>query len=233
MLKEEHLLAQEYEFSALSGWIDGHYDDCMRQIKINKYWPGARQGYLKIFFDENVELWLEFAQEIENETCLEIGSGIMGAAVFWSFVKDWHVIDPLVQRYKDEIMLKFGESPWRKEINTHAVNAEELVPELINQVTGAIICRNCLDHTADPYGIVKNFGIYAAPGCKLLLWTDLYHLNGHDEGHTDITQNPAEFQQFLEAQGFRIIRHTQQARTDNSTLEYGCVAEKVQGFVRP
>jgi hypothetical protein len=55
--------------------------------------------------------------------------------------------------------------------------------------------------------IVSNIARYAAPGCKLLFWSEMNHGAEPDIGHYNITDDVADFLRFIEAMGFRVDRH--------------------------
>ena len=73
--------------------------------------------------------------------------------------------------------------------------------------------------------VLENIARYAAPGCYLLLWTDLYHPGGHDEGHRDITRDPAKFTRKLCELGFT-IEYATPKKDGRNTIHYGCRARK-------
>ena len=218
---------QNYESFSLKQWFTEHYETIIPEIKNHEhYWPGCRQSYVKTFFENNQELWYKFAREIENKKCLEIGSGCTGSAIFWDFINDWNVIDPLVEQYVIDTASISGEEIWRSNIRRYNHGAEKTIRDMIDQVNGCIVCRNSLDHSLDPFGILDNISLYAQRGCYLLLWSDIYHLKGCDKGHRNITREKENIRKHIENGGFSIIRETPNVRQDKSTIEFGCFAVK-------
>src|SRR5262249_61922187 len=91
------------------------------------------------------------------------------------------------------------------DIETHAVPAEQIVEPLRGLVDGCIVSRNALDHMADPLAALEAIGAYAAPGCYLLLWCDIWHADGGDVGHRNITRSPSGLDRMLGGLGFEIV----------------------------
>ena len=115
---------------------------------------------------------------------------------------------------------------YNDDLELYAHPAEDLISELVGAIDGAIMCRNTLDHCADPMRVLENIAAYAKPGCYLLLWTDLWHLHGHDEGHRNITTDKEGFKKSIRDLGFEILYSFDGVRQDGSTIEYGCRARK-------
>lgn len=165
-----------------------------------------------------------FFAAISGKALLDIGGGPVPAAMFWKCQSRSIVIDPLYDRYSEAVARLFPNNWWTG-IEKHPVKAEQFVPELSHAIDGAIICRNCLDHCAEPYLILSNIASYAAPDCLLLLWSDLFHLKGHDHGHRNITMDKIGFARLVDNLGFEIIRETTDHK-NRGTIEFGCVARK-------
>jgi glycosyltransferase involved in cell wall biosynthesis len=228
----DHTKAQTYELNESISWLRSNFESIYSELEESKIkfqetgeiWTGPG-NVIGEFFNNNKKLWLDFIEHIKDKTCLEIGSGPCGAAAIWYFVKDWHIIEPLILEYKKAIIELFGKTWWAENIQIYPQNAEIFIPELEGKIAGAIVCRNALDHTKAPMIILQNISRYAAPGCKLLLWTDLYHLEGHNEGHGNITKSAEGFKKTLSDMNFEILYDTPSFR-NGSTIEYGCVAVK-------
>jgi hypothetical protein len=105
--------------------------------------------------------------------------------------------------------------------------AEGIQQELIGTVDGFITTRNALDHCQDWLAVVNAISEYAAPGCWLLIWTDLWHLEGHDEGHHNITKSVDAMDKLLKGMGFQILKHGQLIRKPNEFLEWGRLAKRI------
>jgi hypothetical protein len=136
------------------------------------------------------------------------------------------VIDPLIEKYRSYQLSRMGETVWLDDIETHARSAESVIPELRGAIDGSIICRNALDHTEDPFGVLAAISQYAAPGCYLLLWTDIWHSRGPTIGHRNITRSHAAMDALLMGLGFDIIQNGASIRAPGEFVEYGRLARK-------
>ena len=92
---------------------------------------------------------------------------------------------------------------------------------------GSLICRNCLDHCEDPFAVLFNISEYAAPGCYLLLWSDIWHLAGTDPGHHNLTKTEAMMDKIISGLGFEILRICSKIRDPSEYVEYGRLARKL------
>ena len=106
----------------------------------------------------------------------------------------------------------------------YSQNAEMRVPRLRNKIDGAIVCRNVLDHCENPNKVIENMAKYAKNGCYLLLWSDIYHKKGHNEGHANITKSKIELENFIKKNNFKIQHKFSLGK--RNTINYGCVAIK-------
>ena len=110
------------------------------------------------------------------------------------------------------------------------ISSADIVPDneflqYDGKIDGAIMCRNTLDHCADPIKIMDNIVKYAAPGCFLFLWTDLWHKYGVNEGHRNICEDVGAFKNEIESRGFEIIYEFNQNK--RATLNIGINAVKL------
>jgi hypothetical protein len=225
--------AQKVQMQHAQTWLNNNfykeYDIICRSIELymatGTLSIGRKQS-LPEFFQGKEALWQAFVQHVIDKNCLEIGSGPCGFANYWHFIHKWHVIDPLANEYKQMMMKLFGKTWWWHWIQVHAQGAEKQLPELVGRINGVIVCRNTLDHVDDPLEVMNNIARYAAPGCKLLLWSDLYHLNGHDEVHRNVCRSRNLFKAIINNRGFVIEYETPMFR-NGETMEYGCVAHKI------
>jgi hypothetical protein len=175
------------------------------------------------FFRDKAE-FDAFCEKTKGKRCMEIGSATEGVLVLMPWIKDRILIDPLIIKYRDAQLEHAGKT-FLVDIDLRGQIAETVIPEYVGTVDGAIVCRNTLDHTADPWTIIENMATYAAPGCALLLWSDIWLLRPVDVGHRNITKNPQEMEDKLKALGFDIVR-TLPHIEDRPTIQYGCVAVK-------
>lgn len=224
-----HRLAQVYELHCNLHWMGlKHYDrNCKlaeAAIKNREYWAGPSNIIAKEFFGNDNAKFEEFARSIAGKSCMEIGSGPMPMLSYFWWAGEKHVIDPLIAKYNEEAIRR-GHGDLYTGIYIYPECAEKYHTELFYDIKGAIICHNALDHCQRPYDIIDNMSRYAAPGCKLLLWTDLWHLKGHDEGHTNITQSRADFIKKIRDAGFNIVYEFDVK--ERPSINYGCVAVKV------
>lgn len=226
-----HDQSLRYELSSAEHFIEMNFESLFAEIETAKNkgerWPGRDELEVDGFYGGSHQAWMELAKHVEEKTCLEIGPGPCGALVCWWWVKDRIFIDPLIDEYKRLSLGRFKKTWYTDDLNLLAQAAEDLIPDLVGAVDGAIICRNALDHCADPMSVLKNISAYAKPGCYLLLWTDLWHLTGHDAGHRDITKDREGFQESIKHLGFDILYSFDSVRQDGSTIEYGCRARKI------
>lgn len=221
-----HARAQKYEMGFANKMIRDHFQRLQSKfetkIKNNEFYHNSDNQ----FFGKNDSLWNEFIAKTTGKTALEIGSGPFGFLCFATWPKERHIIDPLINSYREAHLKNFNTTLFTKDIKTHSISAETFVPELKGKIDGFIVCRNCIDHTEDPWKILYNISQYAAVGSYLLFWADIWHIDGANEGHRNVTKDGQVIEAFLLGQGYKIIsRHHNQGGHDN-TLDYGCLAIK-------
>jgi len=158
--------------------------------------------------------------------CVEVGAGPFGFLPLCDWIKDRTVIDPLADDYRRIELEMTGHTFYTDDVKRYSQNAETFIPELKGAVTGAIISRNAIDHSDDPLTILYNFAQYAAPGCYLLFWSEIWHLNGCDEGHRNITKTPAAIEALLTGLGFELKTPGGYQLNNPGLVDYGCVARK-------
>jgi len=229
----DHNRAQEIELIWSEQWIKKNFETLYAEIEFHKLngdrWPGREELNINGFYGGSQQVWMDMATYIEGKTCLEIGPGPCGALAGWWWIQNRIFIDPLIREYKRISLDIFKRTWYTDDIILYAQPAENLIRELLGKLDGVIICRNALDHCADPMLVLENIAAYANPGCYLLLWTDLWHLTGHDEGHRNISKDKIGFENLLKRLGFEILYSFDNMRQDGSTIEYGCRARKVIG----
>jgi hypothetical protein len=222
----DHRSAQSYEMQSARGTMDRDfarvYADWERARAAGELWQSADDQW----FLGNTGLFAAFVEHVRERTNLEIGSGPFGylAPCYW--MKRRIVIDPLLDRYRDYQMRHFGKTFWSDEIETHAVPAEQMVETLRGAIDGCIVSRNALDHMADPLAALEAIGAYAEPGCYLLLWSDIWHADGGDVGHRNITRSTRALDQMLDGLGFEILQNGASFHRAEGDIDYGRLARK-------
>ncbi len=201
--------------------------------RVYESWEQARAaGHLwqsadDLWFQGDAALWSRFVDYVRDRKCLEIGSGPFGylAPCYW--IKDRVIIDPLVDFYRKEEMEVLGKTFFSDDIRTLATNAETYATDLSSAVDGCIVCQNALDHCEDSFSVLENIGKYAAPGCFLLIWTDIWRLAKQDKGHRNITRSEAAMDSFLAGLGFTALKQANKIRNPDIFIEYGRIAVKI------
>ena len=225
----DHAVAQRYEFRHNDLWLREHSESVWGLIQEaqarSRDAPGElNQLFLGQFFEGDLQRWTEFLAFIAGRTVLDIGGGPLPVMAFWPLAGRRIVLDPLASEYSRSATNVTGRS-WFDDFTVIDQPAEQFIPSLRGGVEGAIICRNALDHTSEPYLILSNIASYASPGCRLLLWTDLHHVGARDAGHSDITKDRDGFARLIENIGFDIETETP-PYDGRGTIEFGCVAIK-------
>jgi hypothetical protein len=221
----DHTKAQEYELRHAEQWVRENADWIWPLF--DKARAGAREAHeivLQEFFAGDRSLWDQFANSLDGKALLDVGSGPVPIPSLWPWPARRYVIDPLAAEY-DRVIRQLSGRSWFEGITLFAEAAEHNVADLNGKIDGAVYCRNCLDHCAEPYLVLSNLASYAAPGSALLLWTDLLHHDGPDEGHSNITADRNGFRRLVENLGFAIVREVPEA-AGRATDNFGCFAVK-------
>jgi hypothetical protein len=167
--------------------------------------------------------WHAFIRHISGKTCLEIGSCTSSILSGWDTAAERFVIEPLADKVSAWQCENLGFSLYEG-LTTYSLGADQYIEALERKVDGAIFCRNCIDHSPDWAFILSNISSYALPGCRLLLWNDIFHLDGTDSGHYDLTKDPYAMKRLISRLGFDIMReYNDSSRRD---LNWGCFAIK-------
>jgi hypothetical protein len=219
-----HKLAQSYELLSAQRTIRRAGGRWLDAIKSDRVAPTSESD--DQWFCGSTALSVEFITHVKTRTNLEIGSGPMGHLASRPWMGQRIAIDPLIGKYKSYQIRKFGRTVWTNDIKTYANAAENLVPDLVGAIDGSIICRNALDHTEDPLGVLAAISQYAAPGCYLLLWTDIWHLRGVTIGHRNITKSVTAMDALLVGLGFDLLQDGASIRAPGEFIEYGRIARK-------
>ncbi len=224
----KHEKAQKYELKSATATMKEYFEQLYQKYETKKKNGEIYHTSDNQFFAKDEVLWQKFLEDTKGKTALEIGSGPFGYLVFTDWVKARHVIDPLINSYREVQLKHFNRTFFTDAIHTYSYPAETLVSELVNTIDGFIVCRNCIDHTEDPWTILYNICQYAKPGSYLLFWADIWHIGGSiDEGHHSVTKNKDVIEAFLTGQGYRILKTHDGISTHGNTIDYGCLAVKV------
>jgi hypothetical protein len=221
-----HADAQRYERSFAENAIRSDFERIWSAAQAAKAEGSLWHGPDDQWFQGDKALWEAFVAHVRCRLCLEIGSGPFGylGPAWW--IERRAVIDPLVDFYRAAELEVAGGTFFGEGVETYAVAAEELVDGLVGAVGGCVVCRNALDHTEDPLAVLWNIAHYALPGCFFLLWTDIWHLAGPNEGHRNITRCPEVLDRLLEGLGFEILKRGAAVRRADEYLEFGRLARK-------
>jgi hypothetical protein len=175
------------------------------------------------FFGGSESEWLRFVNHISRKNCLEIGPCTASVLSGWDMAAERFVVEPLAEKVSSWQSENLGFSLYEG-LTTYSLGADQYIEALESRIDGAIFCRNCIDHSPNWTFILSNISSYAAPGCRLLLWNDIFHLDGVDSGHYDLTKDPNSMKRLISRLGFDIQReYTDSARRD---LNWRCFAIK-------
>jgi hypothetical protein len=221
-----HRSAQQYEMLSARGTMGRDFRRIYVSWENERSAGGLWQSADDQWFLGNVDLWTAFVEHVRERTNLEIGSGPFGylAPCYW--MKRRIVIDPLIDKYRTYQLTHFGKTFWTAEIETHAVPAEQLVESLRGAVDGCIVSRNALDHMDDPLAALEAIGAYAASGCYLMLWSDIWRRAGGDVGHRNVTKSAPALDKMLDGLGFAIVQNGANVRNSDECIEYSRLARK-------
>lgn len=224
----DHAKAQRYELSSANRTIEQNFPEVFARFQKLRSEPGPWRDPNSPWFGSDKRLWDDFASHVRSRKCLEIGSGPWGYLLMCPWIEKRTIIDPLVEEYKAAQIRVAGGTLFVDGIATHTTPAEQPIAVLIGSIDGVIVCQNAIDHCEDPLAVLSNIAAYAAPGCYLLLWTDIWHLDGVDAGHRNITRSSAAIDYLLRGAGFDVVRRSDQIRQDGKYIEYGVLARKVR-----
>jgi hypothetical protein len=219
--------SQKYELEHAIGFMDAPF---FRQLfaetkagKLNLSTGHRDSLMLKEFFGGARAQFDQFVAHITDKSCLDVGPCVLSPLSAWDVAKQRFAVEPLVPSIEAWQRKHLGGSVYEG-ITAYPIPGEQLVPEIVGKIDGAILCRNMLDHTPKWPFVLANISAYAARGCRLLLWTDLDHRGDADEGHYDITTEPEHFRNFVVQLGFDI--QSEYSDTQRHELNWGCSAVK-------
>jgi hypothetical protein len=223
----DHALAQRFEWKNNRQVIEGTFAQLYSDVEANRAAGGIWHSASDQFFCGDENLFASFVERVRSRKCLEIGSGPYGFLLPATWIKDRTIIEPLANKYRQAQLDLIGKTFLTDDVRVYTTGAEVLIDDLVGNVDGAIICRNALDHCEDALAIIANMSKYAANGCYLLLWTDIWHLQGiDDDGHHNITRSIEVMDALLEGLGFEILKHGALIRDQTEFIEYGRLARR-------
>ena len=228
-VKKTWNVSQEYEFIAAKSCMDDpHFGEHMaihKTLLDKKLYELSSTVFLQEFFSGDQKKFSDFVEKVRGKNSLEIGPSCATILGNWWWSKHNYVIEPLfdkIQQYQQE---KFGYSIFDG-ITNYAQGAEHFIPELEGKIDGAVICRNCIDHSPHWAFILSNIVSYMAPGASLLIWNDIHHNDGVDDGHYEITDNIDNYKRLLNNLGLSITHEFSYDLSQRNTINHGCVAIK-------
>ena len=71
--------------------------------------------------------------------------------------------------------------------------------------------------------ILQRISEYAAKGCYVLFWSDIWHLMGEDGMHRNITKSQHAMASIFAGMGFRLVHLSQPIRDPKELLEFGAI----------
>ena len=221
---QDYKKAQEFELNWQKEYIKENFrkefDEFIRRKETKEHGLDSRH-----FFNANKNLFNEYLEHIKDKKLLEIGCGSFPMAKEAWQIKDRNVIDPLASEYNKFQINSFGLS-FFDNIKIYPYTAEEEILEFNNNVDGVIIFRNALDHSEDPLALLYRISQYAMSGCYLLFWSDIWHNDGGNEGHANITRSKEALSSFLNGLGFDKLIASNSVRNSDMFIEYGGVFRK-------
>lgn len=217
--------AQKYEFENAKQFMESEpFKQALSSV--NDSTRLVSTGYvdplmLKEFFSGEREEWLKFVRHITGKVVVEIGPAVATQLALWDVARRRVVIEPLYNLVYEHQRMHYGMTGFE---NVEAVSepAETRIDGLVGEVDGALLVRNCLDHTPSWPFVLSNIADYMKPGAELLLWNDLTHPEEYLDGHYDITDDPASYRRLIENLGFSIVSEYQEL--GSACINYGCRA---------
>lgn len=214
--------SQVYEFDYTRQWMEGApFRDYLASLRSNKsVIIETLKGY---FFRGNEAEFDELCQHAKGRQNLEIGPSCSPLIYGFNPTIPPYIIEPMGEKVVEYQRQHFGFDVFESG-RLFSVDAAKPIAELEGAIDGLIYVRNCIDHSPKWPFIVSNIARYAAPGCKLLFWSEMNHGAEPDIGHYNITDDVSDFLRLVEALGFRIDRHFS---NDPSLPDLGIVATKL------
>ncbi|MFK0335614.1 hypothetical protein ACIQUB_31430 [Rhizobium sp. NPDC090275] len=184
---------------------------------------GFRDKYFVAeFFGGDDTLAAEFFDHVTGKTVLDVGPCVFSPTSVWDVAAKRIIIEPLYDEVSRWQIDNRGRNLFVNIDEAYSSPAEKFIPELVAGVNGAVLVRNCIDHSPQWPFILSNIAKYMTPGAVLLLWNDLLHPPEYLDGHYDITDDPIAFRRLLETMGFKI--EYEFVQPNSTMLDYGCRA---------
>lgn len=220
--------SQDYELKNAIAFMEGDFFKSL----FSDLMSGRRNvsmGYkdellMREFFGDEDAAWTEFLQHITKKRVMEIGPCVASELASWDIAAERYIVEPLYGQIAAYQRKVFGTTCF-EDLVCYDKPAEELIDELVGRIDGAVLVRNCLDHTPGWPFILSNIALYTTPRAYLLLWTDLYHHDGVDAGHYNLTQNKDAFRRLIENIGFRILKTY--SHSESADINFGCLARRI------
>jgi len=220
--------AQDYELRHAIGFMqEDHFQNLFAQFKRGDLMMSKGQVnplILKEFFSNDFGVWQRFADFVTGKRCMDIGPCVFSPLATWDLCGERIAVEPLGAPIVEWQRANLGMSAFDN-LALECCGGDEFIPKYEGRIDGAIYCRNMLDHTPNWPFVLGNISSYAAPGCYLLLWSDLHHHGTADDGHFDITESIDAFRRLIKSLGFEIEREFKVGRVQET--EYGCVARRI------
>lgn len=220
----DHKKAQQFELDWQRGYIKQEFG------KEHEAWLKRKEnnevGLFANHFIEDAGLRDIFHKHSIGKTAVEFGCGSFPQLKEAWNIENRIIIDPLAGDYDEWEKSCFDGLTFFEGLKIYSQNAEIIIPELVNKVDGFILCRNMLDHSDKPFEILDAICEYAARGCYLMLWSDIFHVGGGGVGHGDITKDTNAIPNYLKVKGFDWLCETPKVRVGGEArffIEFGGV----------
>lgn len=222
-------VSQEYEFSAAKSCMEtaafGELMAHSKHLREQKTYELFSDIYMQEFFESDQQKLMIFIEKVRGKNNLEIGPSCATILGNWWWSKQNYVIEPLFEKIQKYQQDRFGHSIFDG-TTAYAHGAEHLISDLEGKIDGAVICRNCIDHSPNWAFILSNIVSYMAPGASLLIWNDIHHPDGVDDGHYNITDDIDSYKRLLVNLGLTLEHEFSYDATQRNTLNHGCIATK-------
>lgn len=239
----EFLAAQSYELASNNNYtIDNYKFKTETTLLLNSIKEFKKSGeiikfsdlsvwdFLKTeFFNDSIDEFEKFITKMKDKNNLEVGCGPCGLLNSLYWFENRTIIDPLIDGYKQYQLSLYGESWFNQDgLICYSKPAETTIESLVGKIDGFVICRNCIDHTQDWRLIMENIGKYSAIGSYFLFWSDLFHFNGTDSGHFNITNDKGYFREYVKTLGYEIESEWEMPENERHCINIGFIAKKIK-----
>jgi len=217
--------AQKFEFRHAKKFMDAMDTESLLK-RINSPDFRVSSGYtdpsiVEEFFGGSIADWEQFVRHITDRTVLEVGPCIAPQIAGWDVAKSRLAIEPLYEKISSEQQRRFGVDGYPN-VKVFSIGAEICIDQLVGKVDGAVLIRNCLDHSPNWPFILANLSLYSTKGAQLLLSNDLSHPKHLRRGHFEISEETNQFRNLVIALGWEILFEFQDP--DSLCTNWGCRA---------